>query len=231
MGELDFSIISCFLSLSEIISLGLIIYIFVSTYGGFNDNIPDNPLIYDKSYQYNQKNYLYSNQCKCNYEIFNGICSKEQEVFGCINIISESEKIRNFQDDSMCLKYYQLLTEKEKISEVFDLNFGKINKISLAQLILLFISLVVYIVAFVYMNKTADLHGNNEPWFRISFTAFIILSEIARFVLLILFWINYAESQMSDYIDVLECPKINVDSFDDLPNVDKIDKCNYISCI
>ena len=107
----------------------------------------------------------------------------------------------------MCLKYYQLLTEKEKISEVFDLNFGKINKISLAQLILLFISLVVYIVAFVYMKKTEDLNVNNEPWFRISFTAFIILSEIARFVLLILFWINYAESQMSDYIDVLECPK------------------------
>ena len=216
--------ISIYNIIFRIVPLGLISYIFVASNYEFSDKIPDNPFISD------QKN-LYQNiiQCKCGENINNEICTKEQEILGCISLNNNNTNLlRNLEDKYLCLNYYQALSYKENISEIFNLNFKDINKYSLLLLIFLsssvLSSLILLITALI---KNCNEYEEENCFYRIIeiFGAITLLLTIINLVVFILFWISYTSTEITEYLDMFDCPDINIDSFTDQSVIDKIDDC------
>ena len=212
--------ISCF----RIICIGLIAYVFVASNYDFIDDIPDDPFNNNKITSFN--NYLYSNKCQCNNETINGICTKEQELLGCTSFNTQNDILRKLQEKSECYQYSKLISEKTKISEIFDLNLQNINLWSFIQLILLSVCLLFNIFIIIYICCSIELiYGDRETYVYKIYGIFSTITEVARFVFMIFFWVNYTKSQIPEYLDILECPDIYTNSFVDYPVIDKIDDC------
>ena len=222
MEEYVLLIISIIQLIFRLVPFGLIIYIYVETNNEFNDKIPDYPFINEVKNQFSRNICLNSNQCICNNESYYGTCTQEQEVLGCININPEIEKLRNLVMESECVKNYQLISEKEKISEIFDLNLPYINLFALIQLIVICATVIFNIVLILMGCIPAD-EFENVTYRNIGMLT--VFFELTRLAGLIFFWTNYTHSNISEYLDILDCPDINKDMFPDYDIIDKLDNC------
>ena len=221
-AEDEISFVSIYGIIFELVCLGLISYIFVASNYDFSEKIPDNPFISDKMNIY--QNII---QCKCGENINNGICTKEQEKLGCINL-NNINLLRNLEDKYLCYNYYQALSIKENISEIFNLNFEKIKIFSFILLIIICISLLIFIFVFLYSIIAYCFVSCDDRCYLKTIKyigASSIVVQIIDLILFIIFWASYTSTEITEYLDMFDCPDINIDSFTDQSVIDKIDDC------
>jgi len=226
MEIFEFILFSVIQLVFRLVCLGLILSIYILTFSEFTDTIPDNPFTNEEIKQINYNNYIYSNQCKCSNEIFNGICTQEQEILGCVNLKPKSEILRNLQDKPECLNYYQLISGKEKISEIFNLNIPIINLFALIQLCVLSFAVISNVFMIIYMlKKSGQMDRFDRRKVAANFGVVTLVTEVVKFALLITFWVFYGKGQIIEYLDMLDCPDFNTDSFIDYTRIDRADDC------
>ena len=185
--------------------------------------------------------------CICKNETFEHFCSKENDLNGCFNISSDIDDFkplfkRKLESNSFCTDMRESLARNEgkKLSYIFDLNYQKVRKLSIALLVVClsyFIALFIGVIFVALLDLGyIDVNGakvkkeseNKISCYIIWMTVFGFLSLvawIAKFVLSLLL-LHFIESgDIGKYDDFLDCKYVKESYFKKFSDVNKLRKC------
>ena len=142
------------------------------------------------------------------------------------NALEKNMKKRKLISESTCSEIRDnfIKYKDSPLSNIFYLNYGKIRKISLANLIIS-CAIIVFIVVSSLFDKIKLKPIKIISKILIVLSFFLIM---ARFVLgIILIYYFEKKSDIEKYDEFLECKNIKVKMFEKFSDVNKIRKCSY----
>ena len=177
--------------------------------------------------------YYYEKQCICGDEILNDFCTEEQLLSGCHDKSLNKQFLRFLMDETECKAYeLKIMDNKTKsLSEIFDINAGKINDIALGIMILTIISMcLIFLLSifpcfFLKCEDTLESIANVVACLNIIIS---LLSFIINLILFIILCVQYNKGDTADYVDFLDCKNVEKKSFKEFEEVEDL-KSNYKS--
>ena len=191
--------------------------------------------------------------CICKNETFEHFCSKENDLNGCFNISSDIDDFkplfkRKLESNSFCTDMRESLARNEgkKLSYIFDLNYQKVRKLSIALLVVCLSYLISFSIGVIFVALLdlgyIDVNGekvkkeseNKIKCYIICMIVFSFLSHvgwIAKFVLSLLL-LHFIESgDIGKYDDFLDCRYVKKSYFKKFNDVNKLRKCFLVFAI
>lgn len=148
--------------------------------------------------------------CQCGEKIINKICSEEQIIEGCYDISKYEENLSlRVLEDSTCDEIQTELTNNnDKLSEVFDLNYGTVRKMALGILIVLclvgfsvFITLMTQVGIIICGEKAALII---LPFF-ICIICICLFAGLTNFILFMIMLVKYYKGRTTgEFLDFYE---------------------------
>ena len=188
--------------------------------------------IFDFSEQSNLN--LQTKQCKCGEDILNDFCTEEQILQGCQEISNEQNNKRNFlrglDDDEFCSEKLKLIADptKTKMSDVFDLKFKEMNSITLGLLIISGISTIFGL--FLLFAPKCVYYECELKLINTSFY-YVILEGLALIGLNIALWVFYAQGEVGEFGDFLECKGVKQKFIDDYSYITDVKSYFIAFCV
>ena len=202
----------------------------------FKEDLPETYSEREQKYFITSQASLFQKQCVCENEVLNDFCTEEQIQSGCKDLTLNQQ-----QNPKLFLRYLQefdckiyrdkiLNISNKNLRDVFNLNFDMINKMALGLIILAIIGFAV--VGSIFFSFCAVLCcGEAGIAFFVLFLPCILLfglgSTITEFVLFIILCVNYSNSNISDYVQFLDCRDVNKSAFSDYSVIEDV-KSIYI---
>ena len=122
--------------------------------------------------------------------------------------------------------YYFVKYKGKKLSNIFDLHYKKIYRISLSNYVITCTIIVFYFIILIFITIEKCCHK-----YCVCFPAiFIILSfllYIARFILSIVLFYFMETGDIGKYDDFLECEKVKVEVFNKFTDINRMRKIFY----
>ena len=164
------------------------------------------------------------NKSTNNNGIFNHISTNVSIYNGNKTISSEKDikkKERKLVSDSFCSEIYNNFVKYKgtKLSNIFDFNYDKIRKISIAHLLVN----IFFIICFILVISIGAKIKNECLSCLLSF--FSLASYVASFVLSIILFYYIEKSDIEKYDNFLDCKRVKVKFFNKLTSVNKLRKC------
>jgi len=202
--------------------LYLIINVYVLTGKNIDFDLGDNREKYFNNPEMNTN--IETKQCKCGEEILNDFCTEEQLLQGCKDIVNELESkkkfLRRLVNNDLCNKYIAKIKDESntKMSDIFDLKFDKINKMSLGLIIIIGIStgVCLFIILSALMIGCGCCGDNPSSFLKcilVFAVCYVILEALANIGVTITMIVYYTGGDLGDFADFLECDGINKNSF------------------
>ena len=148
--------------------------------------------------------------CQCGDNIINNICTEEQIIEGCYDISKNEENLSlRVLEDSTCDEIQTELTNNnDKLSEVFDLNYGTVRKMALGILIVLclvgfsvFITLMTQVGIIICGEKAALII---LPFF-ICIICICLFAGLTNFILFMIMLVKYYKGRTTgEFLDFYE---------------------------
>lgn len=140
-------------------------------------------------------------------------------------VISNSSFLRTLVSVSFCRQLYKEFEEMkgEKLSDIFDLNYGKIRKISLANVIISSVIFGIFICIASFRKCLKPVIDN--PCVGCLIFCIIFPSYVGRFVLTLIIFYFFEKSDIEKYDNFLECKNIRKEFFKKFSDVNKLRKC------
>ena len=136
----------------------------------------------------------------------------------------EKIKIRKLISESFCYEIQDnfIRFKGKKLSSIFDLNYNKIHKISIADLVIscvIFVSLIIAVI--IIKNNNSD-----------NYCAYIIalislLALIGRFILSFILFYYMEKGDLEKYDDFLDCKIVKSKVFKKISDINKYRNCFY----
>lgn len=110
-----------------------------------------------------------------------------------------------------------------KLSNIFDINYSKIHKLSIATLALECVSIFLYFLLIFLLCRYPD---DKEIIIDIS-TCIKILLDISIFILSIIIFYFMEKSDLTKYDNFLDCPNVRPKIFKKISDINSFVKCFY----
>lgn len=133
--------------------------------------------------------------------------------------IKRKNFVRKLVSDSFCSEIHDNFAKYKgkKLSNIFFLNYRRIFKISIANLVIS-CSIVLFCILFLFLRiKLRD--------FGPLFDLFLTLLYVSRFILSLILFYFLGKSDIEKYDDFLDCKNVKVKSFNKFSDVNKLRKC------
>ena len=129
---------------------------------------------------------------------------------------------RKLVSESFCSDIYDKFVKYKdsRLSNIFDLNYGKIFNTSIANLVISCLLLVCVIIFSCLKNWLED-----HKWWGVFSALFILFLYIARFILSIILLYFMEKGDIEKYDEFLECKNVKEKFFNKFSDVNKLRKC------
>ena len=229
--DFDFSAEECYIYQCILLKLFLELagFICICILCGLSSKNPfESHIILDVSYYFYESSNISTNITSNDNITLNNNASIESKlsVISDHNILEKNTKKRKLISESTCSEIRDnfIKYKDSQLSNIFDLNYGKIRKISLVNLII-----TCTIIIFVFFSPLLDKIKLKA--FKIIIRILMALSLfliIARFVLgIILIYYFEKKSEIEKYDEFLECKNVKVEMFKQFSDINKLRKCSY----
>ena len=157
---------------------------------------------------------------------------EEQDKYN-INYSSENKMnqkifLRHLVSRLFCteIKDYFIKFKGRKLSDIFDLNYEKVHKLSIVILVsscTMFGVLIAFIIIINIIKKKLD--ENKSKCIECSLSILMMSFVIARFVLSFILLYYIEKGDIEKYDDFLDCPEVRVKFFDKFGEINSLRKC------
>lgn len=181
-------------------------------------------LYFNESSLYQIQQSSYKKQCICENQVLNDFCTEEQIKSGCkdLTLNPQSNKklfLRYLMDQGKCSEYRNSILDltKDNLSQVFNLKFDMIHKMTLGLLILLIIALCIFgllIISGIFSICCGEAALVILLPFMPCIIVYALGSGITELVLFIILCVNYGDSKISEYVEFLDCAGVNKAAFE-----------------
>ena len=214
-----------------------------SIYYNTKDDPLEKHLNENRSIYFKNKNTIFSplnyyeKQCICGDEILNDFCTEEQILSGCHDKSLNKQQnlfLGILMAENKCNEYEETIRSNgiQSLSEIFDINAGKINDMALGIMIITIISMslifLLFIIPFFFLKSEEDKLKSLSNVVTCLNNIIIFLSFIINFFLFLLLDVRYNKGDTTDYVDFLDCKNVEKKSFEEFEEVEDF-KSNYKS--
>lgn len=198
----------------------------------FTDNLPATVEERRAKFFNTPQFFLYQKKCICGNEILNDFCTEEQIQLGCKDSTLNQQNnpkllLRYLKEEIKCDDYEEKILDlrNTNLGQIFVLNFDMINKMALGLIIL---AIIGFAIIFVICCSACSVLccGEFGAVFLVIFLPIIILfgigASFTELVLFIILCVNYNDSNISDYVEFLNCGNINRKAFDSYSAIENV---------
>ena len=182
-----------------------------------------NPL--ESHYIGNLSKYFYN---EVNNALIKRVAIKEKILNGNkkISSIIDNKKLflRKLVSKSFCSEIHDDF-EKYKgtlLSNIFDLNYGKIHKLSIAILVIYCVKIILSLVVGFFLG-----FGVKNKFALIILSSILILLVLAHYILSIILFYFMEKGDIEKYDDFLDCKNVKVKTFKKITDVNKLRNCFF----
>ena len=180
----------------------------------------------------------YEKQCVCGDEVLNDFCTEEQILSGCHEKTLNKQQntnlfLRFLMSNTKCKEYENKIRnyEIQSLSEIFDINAGKINNMAFGILVSTIVTMcLAFILSIIpcFFIKCDDKFHSVSKIVQMLIVLLCIISFIINLILFIILCVQYNKGDTADYVSFLTCNNIEKKSFKEFDDAEDL-KSNYKS--